>query len=722
VTERVVFAFGVGAVCLSTLVFGLCAIGMARTPWLVGASSVVIAGAVVHVCGAGLRPARGLRPRSWRAASPPQGAALPHQTARSTRWLILCWIIAVPFAIVYLVNAAAPEISPDGTYYHLGVVRQYFNHGGFFRWTNNLYASFPQGCEMLFLVAYAIGRHSAAALVHCAFLFALPAALIAYGRRFELPTAGIIAALLVFVSPVVGIDGSSAYVDVALAFTGFSCFYALELWSGDTGNWPLLIVAGLLAGFCFAIKYTGFMAIVLAAGFVLWRHRAGAPVVLAAAALVAAPWLIKNWIVVDNPVSPFLNRLFPNPYIYISFEEEYVSAMRHFNGQSLGWRTPFELTVGGGLLQGTLGPAFLLALLGLAALTGAHGRRILFAAALFALPWFSNIGTRMLLPALPFIALAMGIALARAPRWSAAFVVLNAVACWPWVLSRYCAPYNWHVTRFPLNAALRITPEHEFLDGAVPEIRYARLIQDRVPAGGVVYTAQPIMESYTDRTILLNYAAALNNRIGDTLNAAFKPDHQPSRRVVFEFPPAKFTKARIVTTGGAPMWTVHEIEGGTPRTVANPNHWDAFLAGDGRLVTSWRSWQKARPGMLLEFEFPDNAERTSIAYRTRDADPVPPQRLEVLLPTGEWRVASEAPRIEAGVPVPELRAGATAELRRAGVTHLLIHDDEPLGPDFRAHERDWNVRLTGEALPLRLYAILPDSAIDTGRDLRNNTK
>ena len=36
--ERVVLSFGVGAACLSAVVFGLCAAGMARTPWLAGAA------------------------------------------------------------------------------------------------------------------------------------------------------------------------------------------------------------------------------------------------------------------------------------------------------------------------------------------------------------------------------------------------------------------------------------------------------------------------------------------------------------------------------------------------------------------------------------------------------------------------------------------------------------------------------------------------------------
>ena len=705
-TERFVLKFGLGAAILSTLVFALCAMGLARTPWLALSAVVVIAFLVG-------RP-------TWFPAESPAGLI---------KWPVLFWLIALPFAVLCVVNAAAPEISPDGSYYHLGLVRGYFNHGGFYRITTNVFANFTQGCEMLFLAAYAVGQHSAAALVHCAFLLALPAALIAYGRRFGIQTAATIAALLVFVSPVAGIDGSSAYVDVALAFVGFACFYALGL-SSDA---RMLLIAGLLAGFCFAIKYTGGVAILYALAFVLFRSRRVRPViaVLLPAALIALPWLVKNWIIVDNPVSPFFNRLFPNSYVHISFEDDLNRAMRHFNGHSLGWKTPLELTVGGGVLQGTLGPAFLLAPVGLLAIRDPLGRRALGAAALFGLPWFSNLGTRFLIPALPFIALSMGITLARWPRLAMILVVLNAVACWPWVLSMYCAPYNWRITRFPIAAALRITPERQFLDTYAPEIRFARLLQDRVPEKGVVYTAQPVMTSYTDRTILLNYAGALNSRLEDALATAINPALQPSVRVSFGFVPREITRLRFVAIGETAMWTIHELELGTREdradqrarpTYADPNRWDAELAGDGQLVTSWRSWQRVQPGRYLEAELKPTGPIGFVSFRTRPADKQPPMRLDAQLARGGWLTISSEPKLETGIAVPDLRGQAIAELRRCGVTHLLIHDQEPLGPDFRSHTPDWNVRFIGEAAPLRLYAILPAKSIDTPPEVRNNTR
>ncbi len=46
--------------------------------------------------------------------------------------------------------------------------------------------------------------------------------------------------------------------------------------------------------------------------------------------MIALPWMIKDWIWLGNPVSPFLNRVFPNPYIHVQFEESYRAYFRHY--------------------------------------------------------------------------------------------------------------------------------------------------------------------------------------------------------------------------------------------------------------------------------------------------------------------------------------------------------------------------------------------------------
>ena len=356
---------------------------------------------------------RGLLSAALRAlhAGPLAGARHAGETACATKAqqftaMGILWSIAFGmFAVLYLANAMAPEISPDGSAYHLGLVSHYLREHGFVPITDNLYAAMPGGMEMLFLFAFAFGRHSAAAMVHLAFFVALVWQVFSYARRRGFPVAGASAALIVFASPVAGIDGSSAYNDVAVAAIAFTLFHLLQIW--DEERDPRLLAAiGLVAGFAFATKYTAWPAVAYAVCFVAVRDRkalgrAALPVA-ACAALVIAPWLLKNWIYLHNPLAPFFNRQFPNPYVMAGFEDIYRRMMAIYQLRSR-WEIPMQVTTYGSL-SGLLGPVFLLAPLGLVALRRKEGRQLWLAALIFSLNYFSNIAARFLIPPLPMLA------------------------------------------------------------------------------------------------------------------------------------------------------------------------------------------------------------------------------------------------------------------------------------------------------------------------------
>ena len=389
-----------GAAMLSLLVCALCSLGLAYPLvfLLVGCVAIGAGRNAIRVSRADV----GVRPT----------------------FAVLWGIVFGIYLVLYLANAMAPEVSPDGAGYHLGLVARYLREHGFARITDNLYAGMPAGVEMLFLFAFAFGKHSAAALVHFAFLLALVWQLFSYGRRRGFPVAGASAALLIFASPVVGIDGTSAYNDVAVAAIAFTLFHLLQLWDEER-NPRLLGAIGLVAGFAFAAKYTAWPALVYAVGFVALKNRKAILPVAACAAVVIAPWLLKNWIYLQNPVAPFFNRQFPNPYVMAGFEDTYrkVLSMYHLKSR---WEIPLQATVYGSL-SGLLGPVFLLAPLGLLALRRREGRQLWLAALVFGANYFSNITTRFLIPPLPFVALAMMMALSAVPYLSVVVTVLAAI-------------------------------------------------------------------------------------------------------------------------------------------------------------------------------------------------------------------------------------------------------------------------------------------------------
>ena len=322
------------------------------------------------------------------------------------------------YGFLYLVHALAPEIQPDGIGYHLGLVREYLRLGRFPSRVG-FYEMVPQGMEMLFLVAFAIGQHSAAKLVHAAFLFASVPMILQLGRRLRQPdSVSLGAAALYFCAPVVGVSGTSSYNDAALVFFVLATLYLLLIWRDEHDD-RYLWAAGLAAGFCYAIKFLGIVVLPLAALFVIIsRHSRKLPALILGGVLMIAPWMVRNAVMSKNPLAPLFIRWFPQRYFHASMEEELAKELSSYGGVKF-WEAPWELAAGG-RLQGTFGLVFLFLPVGLLALRRRPGRLCWMAASALALPWAWNIGARFLMPAFPFLALAFTSVLPMPVLWACA--------------------------------------------------------------------------------------------------------------------------------------------------------------------------------------------------------------------------------------------------------------------------------------------------------------
>ncbi len=237
-SERPPLAFILGAACLHLAVFAILVLRIAYWP--------VLAGLLAGVVGAA----------AWNGSLAFKGEP---EEPLSKGLKQLSYVLFGAFSLLYFFHALAPEMSPDGSGYHLGLVARELRAHGFERITTNMYAALGAGVEMLYVPAVAIGRYSAAALVHFSFAVALALAMLAYGRRLGKPWVGAAGALLTYASPVVGIDGTSAYNDVAVAAIVFAVFYWLQIWDDSGSNDRMLVAVGLLAGYAYAAKYTAFV-------------------------------------------------------------------------------------------------------------------------------------------------------------------------------------------------------------------------------------------------------------------------------------------------------------------------------------------------------------------------------------------------------------------------------------------------------------------------------
>lgn len=691
-SEGWLLSFALGAALLSSVVFVLCAAGLIydASVWIVGV-------------GVALAWARWGR-WTWEPRS-------EESDPEDRSWL---WLIGAPAAVYgafYAVHTLSPEVAYDAVGYHLGLVQRYYRNHGFVAIPTNMYAQLSQGAEMLYLFAYSLGRESAAKLVHFSFLVSGTGLLIAISRRYRAGLAGVFAAVIYFTCPVVIPDAASTYNDCAVAFYMLAVFSTAGIW-WHLRDGQLLWLLGALIGSCFAVKFTGVVALAAAAAVAIGiatRTRStravirGVAVIGVAAAIIGLPWLAKNATFVGNPLAPFFNDWFPNPHFTVEFETEYREAMRTYAPQGQGrleqlLSAPLDL-VRGERYKGSIGWIFLLAPLSLLAWRKPLARAALAAALVCALPWLSNAGARFLLPSLPFVALAMGLALERLsmrPRVACvtALLIAQCVTSWPPIREYWYHEDVWTVVGFPWRAALGLEHPKWHLARKLKYFLLADHLNKMDPRNVRVLTFCEVPEAYCRAELLVPYKSLENRDLAQALVNPFQADRRPTRslRAVLPGRPLRGIRLETDRPDARRSLIVSEIRlfssGETMPfdqswdVSVQPHPWHAGRLFDEDPFTAWNSREPATPRMALEVRFREPRLVDSLEVVHPQASALSNAELVVrgLSPSGTWSILdSESVEIrQLAISIDAARESAADMLRRHGITHVVLN----LEPDF----------------------------------------
>lgn len=250
-----------------------------------------------------------------------------------TAFLWLC----VPFVAAILLHAMLPPVDFDVREYHLQAPKEFYQQGRIQFLPHNVYANMPLGAEMLSLVGMIAARDWWTGGLVGKTLIALFApltalVLLAAGRRFATPTAGVVAALVYLSIPWIALVSMHGLIDGALAFYLVAALYGVMLWSksGQRGqrSSALVALAGFTAGSAVSTKYPALLFCVLplaawvACASVTLRRGASPPrptlwaalrppaTFVLFVALGCGLWLAKNVAFTGNPVYPLLYDVF----------------------------------------------------------------------------------------------------------------------------------------------------------------------------------------------------------------------------------------------------------------------------------------------------------------------------------------------------------------------------------------------------------------------------
>jgi hypothetical protein len=304
--RQVCLAMALGLGVLSTAMLALGVAGLLSGP---------VAWALL-AAGGGLGAVRLLRAARGQLGNvDSDSVAGPGLLARTLVLLPLC----VPIVVVLYAACLPPGLlwagearGYDVLEYHLQVPREYFDAGRILFLPHNVYASFPQGVETLYLLLmYLAGGPLAAAipaqLLHAALGGLTVAALLLWTPR---GWPRVLVALVAGTTVWLAYLGSLAYVELGVLF--FAAV-AAGLLISEKPTLRTAFAAGICAGLAGGCKYTALVLVAGALGSAWLIGMRDGPKTRAVrlglyvfgAILAFSPWLIRNAAFTGNPVYPF---------------------------------------------------------------------------------------------------------------------------------------------------------------------------------------------------------------------------------------------------------------------------------------------------------------------------------------------------------------------------------------------------------------------------------
>lgn len=351
--------------------------------------------------------------------------------ARRNHWLalIVVTLLLVGFFLASLLPLYPPTLW-DAISYHLAAAKIYAQAHALSYTVYLRFPVFPQLNEMLFTLMLLLGDDLSAQLVQFLMAILVGIALYSWGRRSLSPSVGLWAALLWLSNPLVKQLATSAYIDIGLTLFVTLALYAFFNWVHDGAD-AWLVVSAVMFGLAAGSKYLALFPLLCCTVFLLfqairedkWR---GAAVFVSVAALVAAPWYLRNFYYSGNPTFPYLGSIFGYgpwqraDYVGVIQEQRSYGAGRDLHSLLL---LPWNLAFHEGIFHEAREPLsptylFLLPPAILVALRDRYVRALLLSVSAYTLFWFSTVQVvRYLLLVVPLLSLAAAMALGRLLSW-----------------------------------------------------------------------------------------------------------------------------------------------------------------------------------------------------------------------------------------------------------------------------------------------------------------
>jgi len=270
-------------------------------------------------------------------------------------------IILITLCIFFMFNTIItflPATEWDAITYHLPLANIYANEHSIKTIPWLLHSNFPQFGEVLLSLGFIIQGETLAKMLLWICNNALFLYLYYFIRKYWNNRIALITVAIIYTLPEVSIYITQVYVDILTAFYEFlaiSTFFIFLFDKKEKNNTMLAMLSFAFAGISAQIKYTALITVIICFCILLYHIIINKPkkIILISltcifiAALFCVPTYVKNYYYSDDPVFPFLYKVFPNEHWSQDIENFWENDM-DIGGLRLKVDTflelPFEIT------------------------------------------------------------------------------------------------------------------------------------------------------------------------------------------------------------------------------------------------------------------------------------------------------------------------------------------------------------------------------------------
>lgn len=414
------------------------------------------------------------------------------------KFLLLVLII---ISSVCLFGVKAPEIGNDSLSYHLYHPKVFIhNHTiGYIPFTRE--SLWPYLTEMLFTIGLLLKSIGVVKMFHYFFGILCALSVYAFTRSFFGRKEALLSAALFYSAPGIFMQSVYAYIDLSLCFYSFAALYLVMLWN-EKNNIRFLVLSGIFAGLALSVKMIGgftFIALCIVILFIALRKKFSYAniakqlfIFCFIAFLISCVWYIRSYLVLKNPLYPFLDNIFKS-----GWNDHFIMGARR---DTMGFlRLPWDLSMHVGKFgEEQIGIIFLafFPFLFFIPLKEARVRCLVVFLFCYALIWFrvlQNIRFIFVGFAAAYILLSIGF-YAASRRYKMGVVKIILSICILFNVS-LCVYYN----RDNVKLALGLINEEDYLYKHETSYPLAEFVNKNLPADSIVISLAGIRWFYFDR-------------------------------------------------------------------------------------------------------------------------------------------------------------------------------------------------------------------------------